>query len=215
LTTTDQFPATLVISANSLALEKTVLQICQDLDNLPTPNNPDCFMINQNSGWGIDTIRKIGKFLSQKPFNHQNKIVIVTNAENLLTEAQNALLKTLEEPGLNNYIILTAPNSSLLLPTIVSRTHVIKVNGNATTPESDLLKISGNTQQDLLSSEKISQNKTEVQNILEQQILLQKQQLTRNPSLNQAENINKIIKAVSMIRHNVDPKSALDYYFLS
>jgi type II secretory pathway component PulF len=29
------------------------------------------------------------------------------------------------------------------------------------------------------------------------------------------ENINKIIKAVSMIRHNVDPKSALDYYFLS
>lgn len=215
MTTVGNFQSTLIVSNNFSVIRKQISLICLSLENLPTPNNPDILNIDQNSGWGIDVIRKIKNFLSQKPFCHQNKIVIISDAQQLNLESQNALLKTLEEPGKDNYLILTAPNSSALLPTIISRVHIIKAASSNQVPKTDLLSISHNIQTNLLSSEKIAQNKNQILSILEEQLLLQKQQLLNHPTPIKAGHINKIIKAISMIKHNVDPKSALDYYFLS
>lgn len=55
------------------------------------------------------------------------RAVIIEDANYLSTEAQNSLLKTLEEPPVDTVLILTAPSGNSLLPTIVSRLHKLQV----------------------------------------------------------------------------------------
>lgn len=213
------FPSTLIISSSTQIASKEINNICSLLNNLPNSNNPDIFIIGPETEWGIDQIRSIKHFLSQKPFNHQNKIVIVQDAHNLNTESQNALLKTLEEPGLNNYIILTTNHISSLLSTIISRCHIIKKNPNlpakASATAGPLLKITNNIPQNLITSESLSKNKIEVLPLLQEQLQLQQQSLITKPSVETAQTIKKLIKSIQMINANVDPKSALDFYFLN
>jgi len=75
---------------------------------------------------GIKQIREAEKFLHVKSIKKINKYLILPQAEKLTTQAQNAFLKTLEEPPANSVIILCAPNKNLLLPTIVSRCILLK-----------------------------------------------------------------------------------------
>jgi DNA polymerase III subunit delta' len=61
------------------------------------------------------------KFLQERPFSLRQKILIITEAQLLTDEAQNSLLKTLEEPPEYATIILNAKTENSLLSTIVSR----------------------------------------------------------------------------------------------
>ena len=90
-------------------------------------NNPDFIALEGYENIGINEIRELQKLLKLKPFSSQYKFALVTQAEKLTPEAQNALLKTLEEPLEKSVIILTAPDSSWLLPTIVSRCQIIQL----------------------------------------------------------------------------------------
>lgn len=78
---------------------------------------------------GIEGIRRLEQFLSLKvPAQADtNRIVIIEDAHLLGHEAQNALLKTLEEPPLDTVIILTASHPQTLLPTIRSRVQAVPV----------------------------------------------------------------------------------------
>lgn len=69
----------------------------------------------------VDQMRDMEKWLSTSPFESSYKIGIVRRFEDANEEAQNAFLKTLEEPPSHAVIILTAQDAGLLLPTIVSR----------------------------------------------------------------------------------------------
>jgi DNA polymerase-3 subunit delta' len=73
----------------------------------------------------IDTIRSVTQEAGLKPFEARRKILIIPDAENLTTQASNALLKTLEEPPPHVVLLLTAADTRLLLPTIVSRCQVL------------------------------------------------------------------------------------------
>jgi len=75
---------------------------------------------------GIDQARKILDFLSKKSYFAGYKAVIIDNAENMTTEAQNCLLKTLEEPRGNVFIFLITNWPERILNTIYSRCQVIK-----------------------------------------------------------------------------------------
>ena len=209
------FPSTLIIAKNENSLNHQINQICQQLNHQFNPNNPDIFLINENSGWGIDEVRKISNFLSQKPFSHQSKIVIINQAHHLNTEAQNALLKILEEPGDNNYLILTTNKIKTILPTIISRCQTTKILNHEKTDIKSQLIITGHLQTDLLLSEKLSKNKEEVLPLLESELHYYQQQLINSPTPSTSDLIEKIIKAIQMINANVDPKSALDFIFLS
>jgi hypothetical protein len=78
---------------------------------------------------GIETIRELGHFVSLiVPGDSRTKrVIIIDQAQLLSIEAQNALLKTLEEPPLDTVIIMTAPSIQSLLPTIQSRLQTIPV----------------------------------------------------------------------------------------
>lgn len=73
----------------------------------------------------IDKIRDIAKFVSTKPFESKNKVVLIKQADLMRTEASNALLKNLEEPKSFVYFILLTDNKNKLLKTIISRCQVI------------------------------------------------------------------------------------------
>ncbi|MDQ2973460.1 MAG: hypothetical protein M3Q79_03205 [bacterium] len=75
---------------------------------------------------GIDLIREIRNYMQIKtssslPF----RAAIITPADSMTEEAQNALLKVLEEPALGSMILLLARNPASLLPTIISRVNAL------------------------------------------------------------------------------------------
>jgi DNA polymerase III delta prime subunit len=208
------FPSTLIISSNQKAADEKIFELIQILGHKSSHNNPDIFTINNSTGWGIEVIRTIKGFLSQKAFNHENKIVLIYECHNLNTESQNALLKTLEEPGLNNYIFLTTNKPSSILSTIISRCYTIKLSTPKDNLDQNILKITGNLKKDLETSENLSKNKEDVLPFLETQLKLYQEELIKNPNLKTAKLIERIIKSIQMVNSNVDPKSSIDYLFL-
>jgi replication-associated recombination protein RarA len=77
----------------------------------------------------IDAVRELDNFLSLKVVGTKtiNRIVIVQDAHELSLDAQNALLKMLEEPPKGSVIILTTNSEQNLLPTVRSRLQRITV----------------------------------------------------------------------------------------
>ncbi|KAM3115225.1 DNA polymerase III subunit delta' [Phormidesmis sp. 146-33] len=68
----------------------------------------------------LEQIREITRFLSRPPLEAARSLVIIDQANTMAEPAANALLKTLEEPG-QATLMLLAPSSDALLPTLVSR----------------------------------------------------------------------------------------------
>jgi len=68
----------------------------------------------------LEQVREIAQFLSRLPLEAPRSVVVIEQAEAMAEAAANALLKTLEEPGLAT-IVLIAPSPESLLPTLVSR----------------------------------------------------------------------------------------------
>lgn len=77
----------------------------------------------------IDQIRQLVHQMSLKvpPVSRFSKLVLIAGAETMSQEAQNSILKILEEPPEDGIFILTAPSTRSLLPTIVSRSQLIHV----------------------------------------------------------------------------------------
>ena len=91
------------------------------------------FISGSDKAVGIDAIRELDRFLSLRvpSSNEYNRGVIIENIHGLSTEAQTALLKTLEEPPAGTLLILTADNEQHVLPTIRSRAPAILVKAPA------------------------------------------------------------------------------------
>ncbi len=77
---------------------------------------------------GIEDIRELQKKIFLKPIESPLKAIIIQNAHLLTTEAQNAMLKILEEPPRNTLIILTSDSKETLLSTILSRCKITELS---------------------------------------------------------------------------------------
>lgn len=78
---------------------------------------------------GVAEIRMFMKKLSLAPQEGSHVAGIIAHGEKLTTEAQQALLKTLEEPPAHAYMIIAVANQALLLPTIISRCICVNLPG--------------------------------------------------------------------------------------
>lgn len=96
---------------------------CASCKQVDSGNQPDVIWVNRElSSIGVDDIReKINNTIAIKPFSSPYKIYIVPEADRMTEAAQNALLKTIEEPPEYGVIILLTSNINALLPTIQSR----------------------------------------------------------------------------------------------
>lgn len=112
---------------------------CKSCIEFDSSNNPDFQIIEpEEKSIKIEQIRLMNDKIYEKPIISNKKVYIINNADNMTKEAQNCLLKTLEEPPEYAVIILIGTNENMFLNTIRSR--CVKINFNKINDE-ELKKI--------------------------------------------------------------------------
>ena len=95
---------------------------CKSCLEFNSNNHPDFFIVEAESGKiKIEQIRNLMESSIEKPIIGQKKVFIINDADSMTKEAQNCLLKILEEPPEYLCIILVVQNESQILTTIKSR----------------------------------------------------------------------------------------------
>ena len=98
--------------------------MCRSCQQMESGNQPDVKWLTHEKPMtiSVDDIRKqINADMAIKPYSSKYKIYIVDEAEKMNEQAQNALLKTIEEPPEYGIIMLLTNNLEAMLPTILSR----------------------------------------------------------------------------------------------
>lgn len=121
------------VFAMALQCERGGIEPCQECHSCRQAlsfNQPDIIRVNHEKPGtiSVDDIRtKINNDVAIKPYSSPHKVYIVNEAEKMTPQAQNALLKTLEEPPEYAVILLLTGNVNALLPTILSRCVVLNM----------------------------------------------------------------------------------------
>ncbi len=92
-----------------------------------TGSHPDAHHIPEKKSIGVDEIRALNTALAAAPYEGGYKTAVIDCAGNMTPQAQNSLLKTLEEPPPGTAFLLTATSAAQLLPTVRSRCRVVRV----------------------------------------------------------------------------------------
>ncbi len=103
---------------------------CHSCRMFLTDNHPDVIYVTHEkpASIGVDDVRRqIINDIGIKPYESPYKIYIVDEGEKMTVQAQNALLKTIEEPPSYGTIIFVTTNSDAFLPTILSRCVTLKL----------------------------------------------------------------------------------------
>lgn len=117
----------------ALQCEKGEVEPCQECHSCKqalSGNQPDIIRIvhEKPNSIGVEDIRRqVNGDVAIKPYSSPYKVYIINEAEKMTVQAQNALLKTLEEPPAYAVIILLTANLNALLPTILSRCVVLNM----------------------------------------------------------------------------------------
>lgn len=177
---------------------------------------------------GIDDIRLLTHNLSLAPRQSPVMVGIIEHAELMTIEAQNALLKTLEEPSPKVRIILKSQQTTMLLPTVVSRCQMI-VCTNAPKLNSEekgkIAKILADAQTASPGAicqmiDQLVEHKEEGGAFLSSLLYYEFEQLVQsidnpNQSLKQAHLIRTVITAQSQLSANVNTALVLDHLFFT
>ena len=115
------------IFAQTLQCEKGGTNPCNECHSCKqalSKNHPDIIRLTHEKPNTIsveDIRQQVTGDVQIKPYSSQRKIYLINDAEKMTVQAQNALLKTLEEPPAYVVILLLTSNAELLLPTLRSR----------------------------------------------------------------------------------------------
>ena len=110
---------------------------CSSCIKFNSENNPDFIIIEPDvNSIKISQIREMQENVYKKPIVSNKKVIIIDNSDKMTEEAQNSLLKTLEEPPEYIMIILISSNENKLLNTIKSR--CLKISFNSV-PTKDII----------------------------------------------------------------------------
>lgn len=104
----------------------------RDIDiNILQSQNPDIHILESDNikSIGIEDVKDFQKDMVFTPFKELVQIGVIFSADRLTPQAQNSLLKTLEESSDTTAYILTTENEKLLLPTVLSRCSKIYTKG--------------------------------------------------------------------------------------
>lgn len=104
--------------------------VCSTCRQFASGNHPDVLWVRRRSdktGIAVDQIRGLQAAIKVKPYQAGKRVCLIENAHLMTQQAQNALLKILEEPPSHTLFFLLAESTSALLPTILSRCQVFRV----------------------------------------------------------------------------------------
>lgn len=111
--------------------------------------NPD-FFEQRYETFTIEDARKLKSLHEMRPTTNDGKKVFIITVDNITSEAQNALLKLLEEPAEYAHFFLIIPSAHLLLPTVKSRLSFVEMHrvdgdmkkGSAVSPDEEVINVS-------------------------------------------------------------------------
>jgi DNA polymerase III subunit delta' len=119
--------------ATALLCEKPIngeaCEKCNSCIRIQHQTHPNLIRIEQKESdtfLKIDTIREFRKEIGLKAFEGSRRIYLIPDADRMMPQAANALLKTLEEPTENVILILIATDLNAILPTIISRCQLVR-----------------------------------------------------------------------------------------
>src|SRR3954469_8422686 len=97
--------------------------VCAACTRIARRVHPDVLFVTPGDSGAIkiDQVRDVVDRAQYRPFEGRRRVVIIDEADALVAPAQNALLKTLEEPTPSSVFILVAARPDMLLPTVLSR----------------------------------------------------------------------------------------------
>lgn len=213
----------LIYSTENSFIDKEIVKISKDLQ----VSAINLVEITPEKSIGIAEVRKISQTVTLKPFGGGNRLIIIREIDKATIEAQNALLKILEEPPENNIIILTTNNLNKLLPTIASRCQIISNNKTETAifdskDSKSLLKqiLKSSAGQRILLSQKASNSREEATLLLDR-LILTLEELLHKPDkeieLTLSETailLSKVSKAKNYLERYINFKATVDILFL-
>lgn len=121
------------VFAMTLQCEKGETESCGECHSCKqalSGNQPDIIFVSHDkpNTIGVEDIRtQINNDIAIKPYSSPHKVYIMNEGEKMTVQAQNALLKTLEEPPEYAVILILTANVDTLLPTILSRCVVLNM----------------------------------------------------------------------------------------
>ena len=207
----NEMHAYLVVGANKNDREIEIERLLTDNGVLP-------ISIIAPGSLGIEGIREI-KRLAQLG-SMTKRAILVNNAHQMTIEAQNAFLKTLEEPPGNTIVILSAQNEGALLPTIRSRCTTINITATQTSPpefleeQEELFKklTNAGVGERIKFAEDTGKTREEAVAFIENQLSLIHNLLQNEPSFARdslAIVTKALLAALQNLRSNANPKMAL------
>ncbi len=104
---------------------------CASCKKVLEGKHPDVIEITEYikpRSFSVDEVRRIRREAYISPNESEKRIFILANAESMGVEAQNALLKIIEEPPPHAVFILTVQDTGALLPTVLSRVVTVPIN---------------------------------------------------------------------------------------
>lgn len=101
---------------------------CRSCKLIYSHNHPDMLYSERDEKTGrlkIDALRDVMRLLALKPYDSRYRVAIFDGFDHAAPRAQDALLKTLEEPARHAVLILLAESTENIMPTIASRCQII------------------------------------------------------------------------------------------
>lgn len=205
------FQSYLIYGPDPEQVRAKTIELAQKIGMNLASNSPDIFFISPiTKSVTIDQIRDLKAHIHQKPLKSKNKLIVIVDAHLATVEAQNALLKTLEEPPSHAVIVLEAKNKETLLPTILSR--VVKIPTKLEPPDKEP-QILGKNLKTLLAE---VVNVEEPVKFLDGQMLTLSALLMQKAKRGEVSSTKPIVEAIEacrqtrqMIEANVNPRFAL------
>jgi hypothetical protein len=184
-------------------------------------NNPDLHVINaEGEGVQISDVRELISELSLRPFQEKQSLFVILAADSASIPAQQALLKSLEEPPAHVQIVLAATQIAKLLPTIQSRCVIAKWPLQEITVARDQTQASEFWQQlshrsfgDLVTESEKYKERDQALAFCQELLFFLHSQNTQSPSLGLVEAIKTCQQTQQYLEQNVNVRLALENCF--
>lgn len=191
-----------------------------DSDMFPRINPLDLLMLEPELSIGIDAIRVGQAFLATPPLKSPKKRIVVVEAHTMTIEAQNSMLKMLEEPQEYAQIILATPSLDSLLPTVQSRCQIIQQAVQPLAADAQAIELAHALDQASVS-EKITLAQTEAKSrqeakaVIKRLLLAQQAALSAKVEGKQVNRMEALFVALTQLDANTNHRMVLEHVFFN
>lgn len=171
---------------------------------------------------GVDQIRSLREMLKMKPAGGGNRLTVFHKFHTSTPEAQNMLLKILEEPAEHNNFLLIVESLDQILPTIISRCQITYAQRSPKPTKSpcdpfEAMRLSPGER--ILLTQKLATTKEKALEYFDQMLLGLESRIRDNQTapftrLDLSRIMGKLLKAKTMIEKNINYKTVLDLFIL-